>query len=340
MRARSRPSSCLSMTGRAFALLVRCLCTASPLPLHCSSAAFALLVSCLCAACQLHLHCCLCTAAFAPLPLHCSSAAFALLCHCISMLCHCLPVLSHCLSVLGAVPFSDLSVPHSTLSLPSIDLSTVIHWHTWLSSLCLSMIFHRLPLPSVDIPLPSIGIPLPLTGHCRSLTRCSVHDSSKRFIGASDAWPEGIKLSKGTYTVVLQLRHEDTALLSQFVGMPIAADSSLSKTVALGDCSRRRDCHFAAPPSTFSWCTNSDGRESVSRMTVSVTAQAASTTSPTRSPTAARFRRPPGSHTASACRSGSRSEEKHCFVEQVGPCFLGVLLSHTPLSTVLLTAVH
>ena len=104
MRARSRPSSCLSMTGRAFALLVRCLCTASPLPLHCSSAAFALLIRCLCAACQLPL-CCL-SAAFALLPLHrcLCTTAFALL--------------FRCLCTALSLHFHALPLPASALSLP------------------------------------------------------------------------------------------------------------------------------------------------------------------------------------------------------------------------------
>ena len=49
-----------------------------------------------------------------------------------------------------------------------------------------------------------------------------VYDSNKMLLGASDAWPEEIKLGKGKHTVVLQIRHDEPGLLKQFLNMPLA----------------------------------------------------------------------------------------------------------------------
>lgn len=46
-----------------------------------------------------------------------------------------------------------------------------------------------------------------------------VYDEHKRFLGASDAWPEELKLPKGKNTVVMQIRGASASSLKAFVGM-------------------------------------------------------------------------------------------------------------------------
>ena len=46
-----------------------------------------------------------------------------------------------------------------------------------------------------------------------------VYDEHKRFLGASDAWPEELKLPKGKNTVVMQIRAASASSLKAFVGM-------------------------------------------------------------------------------------------------------------------------
>jgi tripeptidyl-peptidase-2 len=44
---------------------------------------------------------------------------------------------------------------------------------------------------------------------------CQIFDDLKRYIGASDAYPEGISLKKGSYTIRAQIRHEDVSKLEK-----------------------------------------------------------------------------------------------------------------------------
>ena len=46
-----------------------------------------------------------------------------------------------------------------------------------------------------------------------------VYDEFNRFVGASDAWPEELKLPKGKNTVVMQIRGASASSLRPFVGM-------------------------------------------------------------------------------------------------------------------------
>eukprot|EP00931_Biecheleriopsis_adriatica_P051346 TRINITY_DN29771_c0_g1_i1.p1 TRINITY_DN29771_c0_g1~~TRINITY_DN29771_c0_g1_i1.p1 ORF type:complete len:1260 (+),score=292.17 TRINITY_DN29771_c0_g1_i1:143-3781(+) len=60
-----------------------------------------------------------------------------------------------------------------------------------------------------------------------------VFDSNKRFVACFDAWPTPVKFSKGNYTVKLQIRHDDVALLERFKQMPLAFDKKLEKAIAV-----------------------------------------------------------------------------------------------------------
>jgi tripeptidyl-peptidase-2 len=60
-----------------------------------------------------------------------------------------------------------------------------------------------------------------------------VYNHAKRYMGCSDAWPEALKLKKGAYTAILQVRHEDTVLLKQLEALPISLDRQLAKALDL-----------------------------------------------------------------------------------------------------------
>ena len=60
-----------------------------------------------------------------------------------------------------------------------------------------------------------------------------VYDQHKRFLGASDAWPEELKLPKGKLTIIMQVRAASAGALKPFVGMVIAADTDLAKALPL-----------------------------------------------------------------------------------------------------------
>ena len=60
-----------------------------------------------------------------------------------------------------------------------------------------------------------------------------IYDENKRLIGASDVWPEEMKLPKGKLAVVMQVRAASAAQLEPFVGMVIAADTDLPSSLGL-----------------------------------------------------------------------------------------------------------
>ena len=60
-----------------------------------------------------------------------------------------------------------------------------------------------------------------------------IFDKEKRIVGTTDAWPEAVKLGKGEFTLQLQLRHRDVALLERFRDMPLGVDTPLAKSVSL-----------------------------------------------------------------------------------------------------------
>ena len=58
-------------------------------------------------------------------------------------------------------------------------------------------------------------------------------DSNKRLIGSSDAWPKPIDVKRGKYTVRVQIRHEETALLERLKEMVALFETLLVKPIEL-----------------------------------------------------------------------------------------------------------
>jgi tripeptidyl-peptidase-2 len=58
-------------------------------------------------------------------------------------------------------------------------------------------------------------------------------DKNKRHLATGDAWPTGVRLAKGKYTVRLQLRHESVPLLESLKELPMVLDCDLAKPVSL-----------------------------------------------------------------------------------------------------------
>lgn len=61
-----------------------------------------------------------------------------------------------------------------------------------------------------------------------------VLDSNGRVRGVSDAFPEELKLKKGSYTFKLQVRHEDYSLLEKAVNSPLQLHRKLNAEVKCG----------------------------------------------------------------------------------------------------------
>ena len=58
-------------------------------------------------------------------------------------------------------------------------------------------------------------------------------DANKRLIGSGDAWPKPIDVKRGKYTVRVQVRHEETALLERLKEMVALFETTLSKPIEL-----------------------------------------------------------------------------------------------------------
>lgn len=58
-----------------------------------------------------------------------------------------------------------------------------------------------------------------------------VSDSWKRSVGYSDAFPESLKLGKGTFTVRLQVRHDSSDALDLLKGLPLVLKRKLASEV-------------------------------------------------------------------------------------------------------------
>ena len=60
-----------------------------------------------------------------------------------------------------------------------------------------------------------------------------VFDANKRLIGSGDAWPKPIDVRRGKYTVRVQVRHEETALLERLKEMVALFETTLGKPIEL-----------------------------------------------------------------------------------------------------------
>ena len=58
-------------------------------------------------------------------------------------------------------------------------------------------------------------------------------DANKRLIGSGDAWPKPVDVKRGKYTVRVQVRHEETALLERLKEMVALFETTLSKPIEL-----------------------------------------------------------------------------------------------------------
>jgi len=60
-----------------------------------------------------------------------------------------------------------------------------------------------------------------------------VYDAGKRYMGCTDAWPEALKLKKGSYTARLQVRHDSVPMLEKLKDIPLSLDRPLAKEIAV-----------------------------------------------------------------------------------------------------------
>ena len=58
---------------------------------------------------------------------------------------------------------------------------------------------------------------------------CMIFDEHKKYVGASDAFAEKIKLAKGEYTVKLQVRHDDLGKLERLKTMTLVLDHTVKE---------------------------------------------------------------------------------------------------------------
>ncbi|MCH8831026.1 MAG: tripeptidyl peptidase II, partial [Planctomycetes bacterium] len=58
-------------------------------------------------------------------------------------------------------------------------------------------------------------------------------DSKQRRVRTDDIWPSAVKLQKGRYTLILQLRHSDLSRLQKTRSLLLALDRPLSKAISL-----------------------------------------------------------------------------------------------------------
>ena len=65
-----------------------------------------------------------------------------------------------------------------------------------------------------------------------------VQDTFKRAVVYSDAFPATIKLEKGAYTIRLQVRHDNPALLEALKAMPLTLERKLASSVRKASCVR------------------------------------------------------------------------------------------------------
>lgn len=68
-----------------------------------------------------------------------------------------------------------------------------------------------------------------------------LHDSNKRLLKVSDIYPAQVDLKKGDYTVRLQLRHDDAALLDKMNELPVVIERKLKEPINLSVYSNNRD---------------------------------------------------------------------------------------------------
>ncbi len=60
-----------------------------------------------------------------------------------------------------------------------------------------------------------------------------LHDTNKRLIKVSDIYPDYTDLKKGDYTIRLQLRHDDAALLDKMKEVPVVVERKLKDAVTV-----------------------------------------------------------------------------------------------------------
>lgn len=75
-----------------------------------------------------------------------------------------------------------------------------------------------------------------------------LHDANKRLIKVSDIYPEFADLKKGDYTIRLQLRHDDAALLDKMKDLPVMIERKLKEAVVVPVYASVRDALKAAKP--------------------------------------------------------------------------------------------
>lgn len=75
-----------------------------------------------------------------------------------------------------------------------------------------------------------------------------LHDANKRLIKVSDIYPEFADLKKGEYTIRLQLRHDDAALLDKMKDAPVVVERKLKEPVMVPVYATVRDAVKAAKP--------------------------------------------------------------------------------------------
>ena len=75
-----------------------------------------------------------------------------------------------------------------------------------------------------------------------------LHDANKRLIKVSDIYPEFADLKKGEYTIRLQLRHDDAALLDKMKDVPVVVERKLKEPVMVPVYATVRDAVKAAKP--------------------------------------------------------------------------------------------
>ena len=75
-----------------------------------------------------------------------------------------------------------------------------------------------------------------------------LHDANKRLIKVSDIYPEFAELQKGDYTIRLQLRHDDAALLDKMKDMPVVVERKLKEAVSVPVYATNRDAVKGGKP--------------------------------------------------------------------------------------------